>query len=366
MAQVRNHHFWLRAESKQGEHRTILLPTHVQQLLRNGHTVTVEESVNRCVPINDYATIPGVKVVPEGSWHSAPEGTIISGLKELLEDGKPISGTHLYFAHCFKGQSHAPALLGQFKQGNGQLYDLEFLVDDNGRRVAAFGKAAGAVGMAVGALVWAFGKAHPSADHPSLDKTYPTYAELASYVKEKLAAHEKPKVLIVGALGRVGQGAVGMCRSLGIEPVQWDLAETSGKPGPFNDILDFDIFLNTIYLSPNLSPDQRFVFLNKESINKKGRKLRTIVDVSCDPNNPSNPLPIYQETTSFEKPSYQLIGGANRLDLVSIDHFPSMVPAESSMEFADQLLPHLLQFDQTSVWSRAIKLFEEKRDATRQ
>jgi len=325
--------------------------------------VTVEESQLRCVPLTEYVAIPGVKIAPEGSWTKAPADALISGLKELPEDGKPISGTHLYFAHCFKGQSHAPALLKQFKDGNGKLYDLEFLVDDNNRRVAAFGKAAGAVGMAVGAMIWAFGKMDNNADHPSLNDTYATYDDLSKFVKEKLASHKTPKVLIVGALGRVGQGAVGMCRSLGIEPVQWDMAETTGKSGPFPEILDFDIFLNTIYLSPNLTPEQRFVFLNKDSIQSKDRKLRTIVDVSCDPNNPSNPLPIYKETTSFEKPAYKLIDGENRLDLISIDHFPSMVPAESSLEFADQLMPHLLQFPQTSVWTRALKIFEEKRDA---
>src|SRR5687768_14663854 len=37
---------------------------------------------------------------------------------------------------------------------SGSLYDLEFLVDGNGRRVAAFGKSAGQVGMAVGLQAW--------------------------------------------------------------------------------------------------------------------------------------------------------------------------------------------------------------------
>jgi len=265
--QVRSCHFWLRAEQKEDEHRTLLLPRHVEKLIQNGHAVTVEETVQRCIPIAEYKKVDGVKIVEEGAWPKAPDGAVISGLKELPETDDPITGSHIYFAHCFKGQSHAAALLNRFKKGNGKLYDLEFLVDDNGRRVAAFGNAAGEVGMAVGALVWAWGQTQKG-DHPALDKTFSSYPLLSEHVKSKLAGR-KPTVLIVGALGRVGQGAVHMCRSLGIEPVQWDLAETTGKKGPFPEILDFDIFLNTIYLAPNLTPDQRFVFLTKDSIRQK-------------------------------------------------------------------------------------------------
>ena len=40
-------------------------------------------------------------------------------------------------------------------KGGGKVLDLEFLTDDNGRRVAAFGRAAGFIGAAVGLLSWA-------------------------------------------------------------------------------------------------------------------------------------------------------------------------------------------------------------------
>lgn len=39
----------------------------------------------------------------------------------------------------------------------------------------------------------------------------------------------KPSVHIVGALGRVGGGAVKMASLLGINPVKWDIKETEGK-----------------------------------------------------------------------------------------------------------------------------------------
>ena len=41
----RNIHFWLRAEQKPFEHRSLLLPEHVKELVKAGHKVTVEEYV---------------------------------------------------------------------------------------------------------------------------------------------------------------------------------------------------------------------------------------------------------------------------------------------------------------------------------
>ena len=32
------------------------------------------------------------------------------------------------------------------------------------------------------------------------------------------------------------------------------------------------------------------------------RKLGVVVDVSCDPNNPNNPLPFYDSATTFDQP----------------------------------------------------------------
>ena len=50
------------------------------------------------------------------------------------------------FGHAYKGQHSGRALLQRFKAGGGTLYDLEYLVDEDGRRVAAFGYWAGYAG----------------------------------------------------------------------------------------------------------------------------------------------------------------------------------------------------------------------------
>ncbi len=90
-----------------------------------------------------------------GSWVTAPPGVIILGLKELPESDAPLTHDHVFFGHCFKGQDGWMQLLDRFHRGNGRLLDLEFLHNENGRRVAAFGYYAGFAGAALGLRIWA-------------------------------------------------------------------------------------------------------------------------------------------------------------------------------------------------------------------
>ena len=48
------------------------------------------------------------------------------------------------------------------------------------------------------------------------------------------------------------------------------------------------------------------------------------------------------------------------LDLIAIDHLPSMLPEESSEDFSSQLLGALMELPYGRVWQRALELFAEK------
>ena len=76
--------------------------------------------------------------------------------------------------------------------------------------------------------------------------------------------------------------------------------DETAKGGPFQEILDVDIFVNCIYLSSKIPS-----FVTHEQINAagSGRRLRVIVDVSCDTTNPFNPIPIYNVNTTFKEPT---------------------------------------------------------------
>lgn len=81
--------------------------------------------------------------------------------------------------------------------------------------------------------------------------------------------------------------------------------------------------------------------------------------------NPFNPIPLYDITTTFDKPTVPVTGlkGGPALSVISIDHLPSLLPRESSEMFSEALLPSLLTLNDRSnarVWKQAEQLFDEK------
>jgi len=334
-----------------------LTPVHAKQLIEKGHRVTVEKSSMRCVPDKDYEEA-GCTLVDEGTWADAPEDAIILGLKELPESSAPLHHHHIYFAHCYKNQAGWQKLLKRFIDGNGSLLDIEYLVDDVGRRVAAFGRSAGFIGMAVGIKNWCSqqlrGEVLGKLDY------YPNSEALIAEVKIELSEvfkvkQRKPSVLVMGALGRSGRGAIAFAEQVGVtDIIKWDIEETRGG-GPFPQILHADIFVNCILLTQVIPP-----FITKEMLFQSERKLGVIVDVSCDISNPHNPVPVCNQCTDFDAPCLRIVQGTNPVDTISIDHLPSLVPLESSTEFSSAFLQHLMECCQTPVWSRAQNLFKEK------
>jgi saccharopine dehydrogenase (NAD+, L-lysine-forming) len=344
-------HLWVRAEQRLNEDRVGLTPEGVKALIAAGIRVTVEESKTRALPIDGYIAA-GAEIAPENSWPQAPLDPIIFGLKELPEDGTPLPHKHIMFGHAYKGQHSGKALLERFKAGGGTLYDLEYLVDETGRRVAAFGYWAGYAGAAVTLKTWAAqqrGEVCPEVgvykDKDALN------AELLAEVEA--TGKPRPTAIVIGALGRVGTGAADLCEAMGIAVTKWDMAETASG-GPFPEILDHDLFLNCIFARPGTP-----VFVPAEALNAD-RKLTAIGDVACDPDSDYNPIPVYDRATTWAEPALR-VATDPVMDVMAIDNLPSMLPAESSEDYAAQLLPSLLTLGDldAGVWGRAEATFRE-------
>ncbi|KZT21659.1 saccharopine dehydrogenase [Neolentinus lepideus HHB14362 ss-1] len=353
--------FWLRCEKKEFERRAALTPTTAKQLIDAGFEIIVERDEQRIFDDSEYEAV-GCKLVENNSWPRAPASVPIIGLKELPVSTDPLPHTHIQFAHCYKNQAGWSKVLSRFHAGGGTLYDLEFLQDDKGRRVAAFGFHAGFAGAAAGALVCAAQRQGKSVGKL---EPYANEKEMVKDVKEKLGGSGKGvKALVIGALGRCGRGAVDLFRKIGLEEddiLKWDMAETA-MGGPFSEILDVDIFVNCIYLSSLIPP-----FLTHDQIRAAGkqRRLSVVVDVSCDTTNPFNPIPIYSINTTFSEPTVPVdVGPENPpLSVISIDHLPTLLPREASEQFSHDLLPSLLQFPERKtarVWVEAEQLYQSK------
>jgi len=268
-------HLHLRAETKPAEHRSALTPTTTAALLKAGlpkstltftdeqvskfpsknainESLTTQNSArnsqSRKKTLSEQCCSVGAELVDFGSWRTADKSTYIIGLKELPEnDNSPLPHTHIMFAHCFKNQVGWQQVLARWPRGGGTLLDLEFLTDANGRRVAAFGYYAGFAGAAVGLQVWAWQKrtGGDASDFPGL-KPFPNEAALLAEVREHVTAAVQvnggtwPRVIVIGALGRCGSGAVDAAIKVGVPDenvLKWDMAETA-HGGPFPEILE--------------------------------------------------------------------------------------------------------------------------------
>ena len=423
-------HFHMRSETKPGERRTAVVPQDAEKLIKAGHKVSVERFADRCYPDSAYEAV-GCTLEANDLWRKeggVPENAVVLGLKELPEgDDSPLPHAHIMFAHCFKEQDGWDAVMSKFVRGGGKLYDLEFLKEVSGRRKVAFGRSAGFCGMGAGILSWAHQHQHNERmqqDAFPKGLFYPSKQGFINHAKQGIEfAGRQPRIMIIGAKGRCGSGAVEMATEAGVpltNILQWDMEETS-KGGPFPQILDVDIFVNCIYLDPTSTTP---AFLTTDMLEKR-TKLSVMVDVSCDPNNPRNPVPVYHEITTMQDPTKRILepglpeegskvkanvavgvegfgavakageegvfkagsvvlaSGAtfayNRrqwapvdgkaltlpFDVIAIDHLPSLVPSESSNDFSEGLTPMLIDFEKDSetVWKRALEVFDEKTEA---
>ncbi|WP_299165293.1 saccharopine dehydrogenase [uncultured Tateyamaria sp.] len=343
-------HLWVRAEQRDNETRVGLTPQGAAKLIAAGLTVTVEDSATRCIPTDRYAQA-GATIAPEHSWPDAPDDAVVFGLKELPDDGTALRHRHIMFGHAFKGQPAGQVLLRRFADGGGTLFDLEYLVDTDGRRVAAFGYWAGYAGAAVALTCWIAqqkgriaGPVSPSrsANHMLAD----LQAALVS------TGTHRPTALIIGALGRVGTGAADLCTVMGVPTTRWDMAETASG-GPFPQVLAHDIFFNCILARPGTP-----VFVPAGTPHQP-RKLTVIGDIACDPDSDFSPIKVYDRTTTWEAPALR-VHDAPPLDVTAIDNLPSMLPVESSEDYAEQLLPSLLTLGEmdAGVWARAKDTFD--------
>lgn len=339
-------HLWVRAESRDHEARVGIMPLGVAELVRQGMRVTVEDSTQRIVPTADYAAA-GAEIAPEGSWPEAPLDARIFGLKELPADGTPLRHTHIMFGHAYKGQPDGRVLLDRFRAGGGRLLDLEYLTEEGGRRVAAFGYWAGYAGAAVSLMCW---MAQQRGQVMGPVRAVPSQSHLLTDLQGDLVqlGTQRPTALIIGALGRVGTGAADLCRDMGVATTKWDMAETASG-GPFPEILQHEMFFNCILARPGTP-----VFV-PASAKVADRRLSVIGDIACDPGSDFSPIKVYDRVTTWDAPALR-VHDSPVLDVTAIDNLPSLMPLESSQDFADQLLPHLAT-PESDIWERAAEIF---------
>jgi saccharopine dehydrogenase (NAD+, L-lysine-forming) len=125
------------------------------------------------------------------------------------------------------------------------------------------------------------------------------------------------------------------------------MAETASG-GPFPEVLEHEIFLNCILARPGCP-----VFVPASATTAK-RALTVIGDIACDPTSDFSPVKVYDRATDWAGPALR-VHDDPPLDVTAIDNLPSLLPVESSQDYAAQLLPSLLTLGdlEGGVWGRA-------------
>ncbi|MFC4785954.1 saccharopine dehydrogenase [Nocardioides sp. MAHUQ-72] len=344
-------HVWIRSESRSTERRAPVVPADVPMLLDAGFEVTVEESPQRIFAIEEYAAA-GASVVAEGTWPDAPHDAYVVGVKELPDEPAALRHRHIYFAHAFKGQEDARRTLERFRRGRGRLLDIEYLVDQDGRRVVAFGYWAGYVGAALGVLHLAGRLTAPLT--PMAKHELDAELEAAGH-----AGVDQLLALVTGAQGRSGRGAQGALIAAGVPTTRWDRQETRDLHK--QALLGHDLLVNCVVTHTPTTP-----FVEQADLDHE-RRLRVLADVTCDVTGPTNMLPVNTEVTTWQEPVRRLHDGTPEtggvpLEVIAIDNLPSLLPREASEGFSADLSPHLLglagEGGPSAPWRAAGRAFE--------
>lgn len=322
---------FIRKEFISNEFRTPIIPKDIPILLKHNFTVYVESSSTRCFPDEEFEKYGAIIVSNEWFNYNA----IILGLKELQHPEYLDHHVHIYFAHCYKNQQHAKHLLRLFKKSRSILYDLEYFTYSNNQRFLAFGYYAGIAGCIL-ALQQFHSPLGPLSYIKNVNKVI---FDLLSY---KLT----PSIAVVGVHGRCGQG---VCHVLNLLHIKYHGYTSEHKK---TSLQKYDIVFNCIYLKKYIEP----WFTDST----KFKKPIIICDISCDPYHEFNPIPIYDQPTTWDNPVYQY---NDNVSIIAIDNLPSLIPIESSKYFSNKMVELLLlkSNDTQNIWKRNLKLYDSKK-----
>jgi alanine dehydrogenase len=320
----------IRSELSLFEQRTPIVPSDLIVLLPE-FDILVESSQTRCFSDNDYKDA-GAQIIPSGSWTNYPNAIIV-GLKGLRKGEVPHKNQIIFhFAHCYKKQEGYREILRPLV--GSKMIDYEFMLDDRGKRTLSFCSQAGYVGAYLtlmsyyaSTIIETETSFHSFQFHPpTMDK----------FLKGFIPYQPKPRILLIGC-GTVGKACKDVIESFGLSCH----VKTSKDQILSKEILNYDILIHAIRLIPDelIQP-----FLTEDDIDSRDRKLRLITDLSCDLGHPMNPLPIYSQYGTKEKPIQRLRNSSwyvPPLDLISVPYLPSFDPIRSSTEFSSELIWYL-------------------------
>jgi alanine dehydrogenase len=367
------------------DRRVVLTPGQAKELMEQfpDLEIFVETSDIRAFSDDEYKKA-GIKVVDDVS-----DADVLLGVKEVPIDALIPNKKYFFFSHTIKKQPYNRNLLRAILDKNIELYDHETIVDEQGRRLVAFGYYAGVVGAYN--TIRTYGKKSGLFDLPRAidlkDKS-----ELYQKLKEIKPLLPPVKIVLTGK-GRVGNGAREVLEAMGLkevspedflnkdfdEPVytqidvDWYNQHKEDKPFDFQEFFtqpqnfegDFEKFTKVadIYIAGHFYGQGAPYILTKSHLQAPDNKIKVVGDISCDIGGPvattikastiDNPIYGYDPETGQEI-DYK---NPKAIACMTVDNLPNEIARDASegfgYNFEKYIIPAFFNGDKNGILARA-------------
>lgn len=353
------------------DNRVALLPVQIAMLNREypNSKIVVQSSGIRAFTDDEYRKV-GVEVVDDVS-----DCTVLFGIKEAQIETLIPNKHYFFFGHVAKQQAYNRPLLQAMLNKGLTFTDYEYLVDDYGERVCAFGWWAGVVGVYY--TLRGFGLKYNLYELPKPDCKF-TLAQMRTI----LATTKLPKVkILISGNGRVAQGATYMmreCRAQELTYKQYMSDEpvdslsfyrasvnelVKRKDGKMFDRIDFretpeayesdflkfakhtDIFISCHYWDPKAP-----VYLELEDFIKYHLPIKMIGDITCDicgsikstirSTTHAEPYYDFNPSTLEEEPPFS---SRDNITVMAVDTCPNALAIDASEYFGEMLIEYVFK-----------------------
>jgi len=371
-------------ETKTPPDRRVALPPEQVKRLKEKYPaleVVVQPSDFRAYTNSEYENL-GIPMQEDLS-----DCDILIGVKEV-EISTLIPGKkYIFFSHTAKKQEHNKKLLKAVLEKKIQLIDYEYLADQHGQRLVAFGRWAGIVG-AYNAL-YAYGQRNKLFN---LKRAHECH-DMDEFFAELMKITLPPIKILISGGGRVAHGAMETLAPMAIRKISpqkflqqnfdypvytqidpwhytkrkdgglWDLENFFKYPEDYETAFEPYTKATDLYIACHFWDPKAPMFFGAQDMAQPDFRMKVIADVSCDVNGPipstiraasiSDPIFGFNPHTGKEDEPY----APQNITVMAVDNLPGEAPRNSSIDFGNDLIekvfPHILGNDIQKIIEKA-------------
>lgn len=354
------------------DNRVALTPKEILYLQKKypDTEIVVQQSKIRAYTDQSYQ-VAGIQVV-----ENVEDCDILFGIKEADIHTLIADKHYFFFGHIAKKQPYNKPLIKKMMELRITFSDYEYLVDDENRRLCAFGWWAGVVG--VYNTLRAYGIREKQFELPLPDPSF-TSEKLIGELREKVTSGIR---IVLTGNGRVSQGAQSILDKMGIPYVSPSVYLQNERPGSRYTVLEikdlvqlahentaefdrnhFDKFpeqyesvflkyakVSDVFISCHFWAPNEPVYLSEADLRVRELPLKVIGDITCDicgsikstlrSSTHKNPFYDYNPVTQKEEKAFS---SPHNITIMAVDTLPNALALDTSAFFGEMLTKHVFE-----------------------